>query len=86
MQIEGQKDRKEGVSQLGNDLGDNAAVEDGYRYHDVIHLAHATVLGWSAWKSAYFQVFAILLELRKAKGGVVECDLGSRELTFVAGG
>lgn len=155
-----EKDRKEGVYQLGNDLDDNAAVEDGYRYHDVIHLAHATVLGWSpvlrslmgakrkhdldldriqdgaraiaieeglaafvfnylephdfstveldwnlfrhirrtvkglevatqpisAWKSAYSQAFTILLKLRNAKGGVVECDLNARELTFVAGG
>lgn len=33
--------------QIGNDLDDNAIQDDGYRYHDVIHLAHATVLGWS---------------------------------------
>lgn len=33
--------------QLGDVLDDNLAVDDGYRYHDVIHLAHAAVLGWS---------------------------------------
>lgn len=33
--------------QLGDTLDDNLAVDDGYRYHDVIHLAHAAVLGWS---------------------------------------
>lgn len=33
--------------QLGDPLDDNLAVDDGYRYHDVIHLAHAAVLGWS---------------------------------------
>jgi NTP pyrophosphatase (non-canonical NTP hydrolase) len=33
--------------QLGDSLDDNAAIDDGYRYHDVIHLAHAGVLGWS---------------------------------------
>jgi NTP pyrophosphatase (non-canonical NTP hydrolase) len=33
--------------QLGDNLDDNLAVADGYRYHDIIHLAHAAVLGWS---------------------------------------
>jgi NTP pyrophosphatase (non-canonical NTP hydrolase) len=33
--------------QLGNTLDDNLDADDGYRYHDVIHLAHAAVLGWS---------------------------------------
>jgi len=32
---------------LGDPLNDNSALDDGYRYHDVIHLAHAAVLGWS---------------------------------------
>ena len=31
----------------GDELGDNSYVEDGYRFHDVMHLAHASVLGWS---------------------------------------
>lgn len=31
----------------GNELGDNAYMEDGYRFHDVMHLAHAAVMGWS---------------------------------------
>lgn len=33
--------------QIGNDLRDNAYVEDGYRFHDVFHLGHAAMLGWS---------------------------------------
>ncbi len=33
--------------QLGDTLDDNLSIDDGYRYHDVIHLAHAAVLGWS---------------------------------------
>lgn len=33
--------------QLGDALDDNLQFDDGYRYHDVIHLAHAAVLGWS---------------------------------------
>jgi NTP pyrophosphatase (non-canonical NTP hydrolase) len=32
---------------LGNELTDNAYESDGYRHHDVFHLAHAAVLGWS---------------------------------------
>lgn len=32
---------------LGDTLTDAAHVEDGYRFHDVLHLAHAAVLGWS---------------------------------------
>ncbi len=31
----------------GDRLTDNAAYDDGYRYHDVFHLAYAAVLGWS---------------------------------------
>lgn len=33
--------------QIGNVLTDNAHHEDGYRFHDVFHLAHMAVLGWS---------------------------------------
>ena len=33
--------------QCGDALTDNAHFEDGYRYHDVFHLAYAAVLGWS---------------------------------------
>lgn len=32
---------------LGDDLTDNAYQEDGYRFHDVMHLALAAKLGWS---------------------------------------
>jgi NTP pyrophosphatase (non-canonical NTP hydrolase) len=33
--------------QIGNDLTDNSYSSDGYRFHDVFHLAYAAVLGWS---------------------------------------
>ncbi len=36
-----------GKRQIGDDLDDNSEIDDGYRYHDIIHLAHMTVLGWS---------------------------------------
>ncbi len=32
---------------LGDQLTDNAYDDDGYRFHDVLHLAHMAVLGWS---------------------------------------
>lgn len=32
---------------LGDDLTDNASVDDGYRFHDVMHLANIAMLGWS---------------------------------------
>lgn len=32
---------------VGNVLTDSAFVDDGYRFHDVFHLAYATTLGWS---------------------------------------
>ena len=32
---------------LGDDLTDNAYEEDGYRFHDVMHLANAACLRWS---------------------------------------
>ena len=42
-----ERDRKGPPGQLGDPLDDNAAIDDGYRYHDIIHLGHAAVLGWS---------------------------------------
>jgi NTP pyrophosphatase (non-canonical NTP hydrolase) len=32
---------------IGADLDDNAYDPDGYRFHDVFHLAYVAVLGWS---------------------------------------
>ena len=36
-----------GEHQLGDPLTDNSHKADGYRFHDIFHLAHAGVLGWS---------------------------------------
>lgn len=33
--------------QLGDELTDNAYEDDGYRFHDVMHLANVAHLGWS---------------------------------------
>ncbi len=32
---------------IGDALTDNSHTDDGYRFHDVFHLAYAAVLGWS---------------------------------------
>lgn len=32
---------------MGDPITDNSHVDDGYRFHDVFHLAYAAVLGWS---------------------------------------
>jgi len=32
---------------VGSALTDNAYDDDGYRYHDVFHIAYAAILGWS---------------------------------------
>lgn len=37
----------EGGQLVGDPLTDNSWAQDDYRFHDVLHLAHAAVLGWS---------------------------------------
>jgi NTP pyrophosphatase (non-canonical NTP hydrolase) len=37
---------RDGV-RVGAPLTDNARNDDGYRFHDIFHLAHAALLGWS---------------------------------------
>lgn len=39
-------DRRDGTD-TGDPLTDNAAEDDGYRFHDVLHLTFAAQLGWS---------------------------------------
>ncbi|WP_405881021.1 nucleoside triphosphate pyrophosphohydrolase family protein [Streptomyces sp. NBC_01136] len=36
-----------GNNAVGDPLDDNSGDDDNYRYHDVFHLAHMAVLGWS---------------------------------------
>lgn len=36
-----------GTEPIGQPLDDNSEHDDAYRYHDVFHLAHMAVLGWS---------------------------------------
>lgn len=32
---------------LGDELDDNSEMDDGYRFHDALHLANVAILGWS---------------------------------------
>jgi NTP pyrophosphatase (non-canonical NTP hydrolase) len=44
-----------GKEPFGDRLDDNAYEDDGYRFHDAFHLAHAAVLGWSPVARALFR-------------------------------
>ena len=58
--------------QVGDDLTDNAYSDDGYRFHDVMHLANVAKLGWSP-------VLRSLLGLkRKSSPKIDEIEDGAR--------
>jgi len=57
---------------IGDRLTDNAATDDGYRYHDAFHLAYAAVLGWSPVVRATFRC------KRKSNPEVDEVQDGAR--------
>lgn len=46
--------RYQGIT-IGDRLTDNIADPDGYRYHDVFHMAYAVFLGWSPVTRALFR-------------------------------
>lgn len=57
---------------IGDVLTDNAHKDDGYRYHDVFHLAYAAVLGWSP------VVRSLLRRKRKSDAHIDEVEDGGR--------
>ena len=64
---------------LGDPLTDNRANEDGYRFHDIFHLAYATYLGWSP-------VTRSLLKCkRKSDPAVDESEDGGRAIVAEEG-
>src|SRR5206468_12617620 len=61
-----------GARGVGDPLTDNAWQDDGYRFHDVFHLAHMAVLGWSPIMRS------LLKRKRKSKPDVDEVEDGAR--------
>ena len=57
---------------LGDRLTDNHIPEDDYRFHDVFHLAHAAVLGWSPTTRALLKI------KRKSRSEIDENEDGAR--------
>ncbi|SFR87357.1 hypothetical protein SAMN05428960_2522 [Mitsuaria sp. PDC51] len=57
---------------VGDTLTDNAHKGDGYRYHDVFHLAYAAVLGWSP------VLRGLLRRKRKSNPRIDEIEDGGR--------
>jgi len=64
---------------LGATLTDNAYDSDGYRFHDVFHLAYASVLGWSPVTRA------ILGRKRKSQPLLDEVEDGGRAAVIEEG-
>jgi NTP pyrophosphatase (non-canonical NTP hydrolase) len=65
--------------QMGDDLTDNAWTEDGYRLHDVFHLACMTLLGWSPVIRRGLGI------KRKSDAGVDEVEDGGRAIVIEEG-
>lgn len=64
---------------VGAALTDNAYEDDGYRYHDVFHMAYAAVLGWSP-------VLRSLLRLKRRSTPLVdEVEDGGRATVIEEG-
>jgi NTP pyrophosphatase (non-canonical NTP hydrolase) len=64
---------------LGSDLDDNAHEEDGYRFHDVFHLAFMAILGWSP------VIRALLKIKRKSKPQIDTVEDGARAIVIEEG-
>jgi NTP pyrophosphatase (non-canonical NTP hydrolase) len=62
--------------QIGDQIDDNAETEDGYRYHDVLHLAYVVHLGWSP------VIRALLRRKRKSTPDKDRIDDGARAINL----
>lgn len=60
--------------EFGDALTDNSFEDDGYRYHDVLHLAHLCVLGWSP------VLRKLLGRKRRSRPDVDEVEDGARAM------
>lgn len=64
---------------IGDPLTDNIADPDGYRFHDVFHLAHAAILHWSP------VMRALIKQKRKSDKRVDEAQDGGRAIVVEEG-
>ena len=64
---------------FGSPLSDNRWVEDGYRFHDVFHLSHAAVLGWSP------TLRGLLGRKRRSNPSVDDIEDGGRAIVIEEG-
>jgi len=64
---------------VGDVLTDNRPVEDDYRFHDIFHLAHAAVLGWSP------TLRALLKRKRKSNPLIDRNEDGARAILIEEG-
>lgn len=64
---------------VGDPLTDASHVDDGYRFHDVFHLAHAAVLGWSPVTRK------LLGRKRRSNPGIDEAEDGGRAIVIEEG-
>ena len=64
---------------IGAPLTDNIADSDGYRYHDVFHLAHAAILHWSP------TFRSLIKRKRKTDSKVDEAQDGGRAIVVEEG-
>ena len=78
--------RKSGLSQLqwnevfiGDPLSDSIRDHDGYRFHDVFHLAHAAILHWSP------TFRGLIKHKRKSEPAVDEAQDGGRAIVVEEG-
>ena len=64
---------------FGDPLRDNRYEDDGYRFHDIFHLSHASVLGWSP------TLRALLRRKRKSDPRIDEVEDGGRAIVIEEG-
>ncbi|MGJ3700820.1 nucleoside triphosphate pyrophosphohydrolase family protein [Variovorax sp. AFSI2.2] len=64
---------------VGDRLTDNRSLQDDYRFHDVFHLAHAAVLGWSP------TLRGMLRRKRKSNPQVDQNEDGARAILIEEG-
>ena len=60
-------------------MTDASHVDDGYRFHDIFHLAHATILGWSPVTRS------LLGRKRRSNAAVDEAEDGGRAIVVEEG-